>query len=77
LDDVKALIEAYLEENHKDRASKSTTTTKKASPPLEATMEAEKAMEPIKYFSTEGGDERVEHGTFPSTMEEIYDTMDG
>ena len=40
-------------------------------------MEAEKAMELFKISSSEDGDERVEHGIFPSTMEAIYDTSDG
>ena len=40
-------------------------------------MEAEKAMELFKISSSEGGDERVEHGILPSTMEVIYDTSDG
>ena len=40
-------------------------------------MEVEKAMELFKISSSEGGDERVEHGIFPSTMEAIYDTSDG
>ena len=41
------------------------SSTKHASPSLEATMEAEKAMELFKISSSKGGDERVEHGIFP------------
>ena len=40
-------------------------------------MEAEKMMELFKNSSSDDGDERVEHGIFPSTMEAIYDTLDG
>ena len=67
----------FQEKSYNEQASESTTTTKRASPSLEATMEAEKTMELFKNSSSEGGDERVEHGIFPSTMEAIYDTSDG
>ena len=59
----------FQEKSYDDQTSESTTSTKRASPSLEVTMEAEKAMELFKTSSSEGGDERVKHGIFPSTME--------
>ena len=65
------------EKSYDDQALESTTTTKSVSPSWEATMEAEKTMELFKNSSSKDGDERVEHGIFPSTMEATYDTSDG
>ena len=59
------------ETSYDDQALESTTTTKSASPSLEATMEAEKTMELFKNSSSDDGDKvkNGEHGIFPSPKE--------